>query len=173
MKVNVGCGRHVLDGWTNVDIQRSQFAHRDPEIFADLRKIPLPDECADEVMAIHVFEHFYLWECPDVIAEWRRLLKPGGILALELPNVVKCCENIIKGIGIEGGGKHADQLGLWGLYGDPQHQDPYMGHRWGWSPQTLTKFLAEHGFMKMKEEPTKWHPGGRAHRDMRIVAIKR
>jgi ubiquinone/menaquinone biosynthesis C-methylase UbiE len=169
MKLNIGCGRHVIDGWTNVDIQRSPHAKRDPEILSDVRTIPLPDACADELMAIHLFEHFYLWETPALIGEWKRLLKPGGLLALELPNIVKCCRNIVKDVEA---GLDSQPLGMWGLYGDPRAQDPYMTHRWGWSPKTLTAFLAEHGFADIKEEVTQWHGLGRKHRDMRIVAVK-
>ena len=170
VRLNVGCGRHVLDGWTNVDVQRSPRAKRDPEIFSDARSIPLPDECADELMAIHVFEHFYRWEAEDVLAEWRRLLKPSGKLILELPDLEKCCRNVIDG-GMKGG-KDQDQLGMWGLYGDPRERDPYMIHRWAWTPRTLGDLLAANGFRAIKERPTEWHPAGRAHRDMRIEAIK-
>lgn len=172
MKINAGCGRHVLEGWTNVDIQRSPHAKRGPEILCDLRKIPLPDECASELMAIHVFEHYYLWEAHDVLMEWHRLLEPNGMLVLEMPNLIKCCQNIVKGIGLESGGKNPHALGLWGLYGDPRDEDVYMGHHWGWAPSTLKAFLEEHGFGSVREETTQWHAGGRRHRDMRLVSYK-
>jgi len=172
MKLNVGCGRHVLDGWTNIDIQPSRHSKVPPNILCDLRSIPLADSCAREVMAIHVFEHFYLWEIPAVITEWKRLLRPRGILILEMPNLVKCCHNIIHGIGLEGGGKNPHAMGLWGLYGDPRDEDPYMHHKWGWSPSTLTTLLTSYGFGKIRETVTQWHRGGRDNRDMRIEAVK-
>lgn len=174
MRINFACGRQVLDGYFNIDAVRHAAAERDPDLFhvwSPIDPVPLPDACADELMSIHFFEHVYLWEAPALVDEWRRLLKPGGVLVLELPNIVKCCQNIARGIGIEGEGK-AQAQGLWGLYGDPRAADPYMHHKWGWSPQTLSKFLAERGFAKIKEEITQWHPGGRKNRDMRIVAIK-
>lgn len=170
VRVNVGAGRHVLDGWINVDVQRSARAKRDPDIFSDARKIPLPDECANELMAIHLWEHFYPWECDALLAEWRRLLKPGGLLVLELPDLVKCCRNVIDG-GLKGG-KDPDQLGMWGLYGDPRERDPYMMHKWGWAASTVIQFLSARGFRKVVEKPTQWHPAGREHRDMRIEARK-
>lgn len=170
MKINVGAGRHILDGWCNIDVQRSPRAKRDPEIFADARNIPLPDECADEVMAIHVFEHFYYWECASVLAEWRRLLKPGGLLVLELPDLLKCCQNVVDGT--TDSGKHKDQFGMWGLYGDPREADQYMAHRWGWSPGSLSSFLRENGFRAIAERPTQWHGTGRHRRDMRLEALK-
>lgn len=167
MRLNVMCGRHILEGWTNVDIQRSPRAKRDPDVFSDAKAIALPDGCADELMVIHGLEHFYRWEAPIALREWRRLLKPGGHLVLELPDLVKCCRNVIAGLP---GKDRADQLGMWGLYGDPRAEDPFMCHRWGWSPQTLGALLTELGFVEIKEETTQWHRLGRENRDMRIVA---
>lgn len=167
MRLNLGCGRHVLDGWTNVDAQVSSMAKRPPEILCDLKSIPLPDGCADEAMAIHVFEHFYRWESPIVLAEWRRLLRPGATLVLELPDLEKCCRNILEG---RAGKGHPDQLGMWGIYGDPRDADPFMTHRWGWTPKTLKALLEERGFVDVRHEPTKWHSSGREWRDMRLVS---
>lgn len=172
IKINAGCGRHVLDGWVNIDVQPSRHANRDPDILCDLRTIPLPDGCADEIMSIHVFEHFYLWEAEVLLKEWHRLLVPGGKLALEMPDLIKCCRNIVNGIGMDGGGKNPHAMGLWGLYGDPRDKDPFMGHHWGWAPKTLKTFLQEHGFGRIAEEIPQWHAGGKKNRDMRIVSIK-
>lgn len=169
MRLNLGCGRHVLEGWVNIDVQRSPHAKREPEYLCDLRGIPLPDACADEAMAIHVFEHFYEWETSDVLTEWRRLLKAGGKLVLELPDLVKCCRNVLEG---RAGKDHPEQLTMWGLYGDPAHRDPFMCHRWGWSPNTLSAKLTQHGFVNIKQELPQWHAVGKVARDMRLVAFK-
>lgn len=171
MRINVGCGRHVLDGWTNVDVQRSPKAKRDPEILAQATAIPLPDGCASEVMAIHLFEHFYYWEAPKALAEWHRLLKPGGLLVLEMPDVKKCAKNLLRLI--EGEDiKSLDSLAMHGLYGDPREQDPWMGHRWGWTPKTIKPVLKKAGFGSFTEPPTQWHAIGRTLRDFRIEARK-
>jgi SAM-dependent methyltransferase len=166
MKLNIGAGGRRIEGYTGVDAVQRPAA----DIIARADNIPLPDSSVDEIMAIHLFEHFYRWECEGVLAEWRRLLKPGGRLVLELPDLIKCCKNIIDGRMV--GGKHPDQLGHWGLYGDPRESDPYMAHRWGWSPKTLGALLKANGFTDIRQEPTQWHPAGREFRDMRVVAVK-
>jgi len=171
MRLNVMCGRHVLEGWTNCDIQRSPHAKREPEVKADARSIPLPDGCADELMVIHGLEHYYRWEAPAALKEWRRLLKPGGLLVLELPNILKGCQNVLDAEK-SGDERTLTRLGMWALYGDPSHEDPFMVHRWGWSPASLRAVLAELGFVGIKEEPTQWHSIGKQNRDMRIVASK-
>lgn len=168
MRLNVCCGTKVLPGYTNIDI--AQTGDTPPDIMCNAMSVPLPDACADEIMCIHGFEHFYPWEAEDLVKEWRRLLKPGGLLVLELPNLLKCCANIISGL--KKAGKHPDQLGMWGAYGDPRTSNPFMMHRWGWSPVTLGEFLTRHCFVGIREETTQWHLGGRLHRDMRIVAAR-
>jgi ubiquinone/menaquinone biosynthesis C-methylase UbiE len=170
LRLNIGCGARVLDGWTNCDIQANQNAPRPPEILCDAKSIPLPDGCATELMAIHVFEHFYRWEVETVLAEWRRLLRPGGVLVLELPNLIKCCENYLAGR--MRGGKDPDQLARWGIYGDPRTGDKFMCHPWGYSPEELQSILEANGFRGVIHKPTTFHPAGRKHRDMRIEARK-
>lgn len=170
MRLNVGCGKRVMEGWVNCDIARDPEAERDPEIICDAKQIPLEDECADVLQAIHLFEHFYRWQIDDVLKEWKRLLKPGGLLILELPNLVKCCQNYLEGR--MRGGKNPDQLSRWGIYGDPRTGNPYMNHPWGYAPDELISLLKEAGFQKAAERQTEYHPAGRHHRDMRIEAIK-
>lgn len=168
MKLNVCCGGRILDGYTNIDIV--QTGDNPPDILCDAKKVPLGDGCADEIMCIHGFEHFYRWECDELILEWRRLLKIGGALVLELPDLMKCCENIVSGHTFSG--KHPDQAGMWGIYGDPRLESPFMTHRWGWTPKILQQFLKANGFIDIEAQETKFHPAGRARRDMRMVARK-
>jgi ubiquinone/menaquinone biosynthesis C-methylase UbiE len=167
MRLNIGCGSRRLPGYTGVDAVATRSG---VDIVAPAHRIPLEDGCADEILAVHLWEHFYRWECDIVIKEWRRVLKVGGLLVLELPNLRKCCENLISGRAIPG--KHPDQLAYWGIYGDPTTSDPFMVHRWGWTPQTLSAFLLDHGFAGIAEKPTQFHPIGRDIRDMRIEALK-
>lgn len=157
MKLNLGCGKRKLPGFVNVDVQG------EPDILADVRSVPLADGCADEVHAYHVIEHFYLWDVPAVLGEWRRLLKDGGLLVLELPSLEAAARNLLAGLN--------DQMVMWPLYGDPSHRDPFMCHRWGYTPATLTALLAEHGFQKVKVLPPETH-GRRGNRDMRVECRK-
>lgn len=166
MRLNVGCGARRIPGYTGVDAVERSAA----DIVARADAIPLPDGSVEEILAVHVWEHFYRWECDVVIAEWKRLLKPGGTLVLELPDLIKCCRNVINGL--VRGGKDPDQLTLWGLYGDPRQGDPFMAHRWAWSPASLRAFLKAAGFTDIQDEETRFHPAGRADRDMRITARK-
>lgn len=163
MRLNIGCGRMVLEGWANCDVQVSPRAPRPPEILCDARQVPLEDGSAEELMALHLIEHFYLWEVGAVLAEWRRLLRAGGKLILELPNLEAACRNLLQGA--------KDQMSMWPLYGDPSHEDPYMCHRWGYTPATITQLLERNGFVRVRVLPPQTH-GRRRNRDMRVEAVK-
>lgn len=167
MKLNIGCGARRLPGYIGVDAVAGRPAC---DIVATAESIPLPDGSVSEIIAIHLWEHFYRFDCDKIITEWKRLLKPGGRLVLEMPNLIKACENILSGKFVAG--KHPDQLGMWACWGDPREGDPFMAHRWGWSPQTITDFLSEHGFKQIQEKPTQFHPAGKQFRDMRIEAVR-
>lgn len=151
-------------------MKRDRRAPRDPDIFCDAKSIPLPDGSVRELMGIHIWEHFYLWECEEVAAEWCRLMRPGALLVLEMPDLFKFCENILQA---RRGREHPDQLGMWGLYGDPRDKDPYMMHRWGWTFRTLAPYLEAHGFANCEEAETQWHAVGKHTRDFRITATRR
>lgn len=140
------------------------------DIVADARCIPLPDGCADEVMAIHLVEHFYAWEVPEALTEWCRLLRPKGKLILELPDIVKACKNVFEEV--TRAKKHPDQMGLWGVFGDPRLKDPYMNHKYGWTFKTLSPLVLQAGFVDPQEHETQFHPVGRTYRDFRLEAIK-
>lgn len=166
MKLNIGCGGRRIPGFTGVDAVKRPAA----DIVAKADAIPLADGSVDEIMAIHLIEHVHVWEAPDLLREWHRLLKPGGTLVLELPDLHKFCRNILKGVMV--GGKHPDQLGMWGAYGDPRQQDPFMAHKWGYTFSTLAPMVQAAGFDRVTEHPTQWHPAGREHRDFRLEARK-
>lgn len=173
MRINVCAGRHVLEGWTNVDVVASAHPKakgRVPEILADMRSIPLPDGCADEILCVHGLEHVFEWEADEALAEWFRLLKHGGMVAIEVPNLIKCCINIIEDYKLPN--KHPDQMGLFGIFGDHTLRDPYMMHKNAFTPKSLSCKLENAGFKAIREEQPQYHGAGRLRRDLRMVARK-
>lgn len=168
--LNVGCGKRFRSNMVNLDVVETPGYVAPDYLIKDGSDTGLPGNCADELMSIHNFEHYYRWQVDAVMIEWKRLLKPDGLLILELPDLVKCCKNVLTGY--TRAEKDPEQFSMWGLFGDPRPHDPFMCHRWGWSPQTLRAFLEKHKFHSIIDAETQWHPGGREHRDMRIEARK-
>jgi glycosyltransferase involved in cell wall biosynthesis len=170
IRLNLGCGDKILPGYVNIDLVDERAGHK-PDIICDVRKLaPLPDAYADEAMAIHVVEHFWRWEVVDILREWRRVLKPGGKIILECPNLLSACEAVLKNPdGASGPGKEG-QRSMWVLYGDPAWKDPLMCHRWAYTPQSLGAVMQEAGFTQIRQEPAQYKL--REPRDMRVTGIK-
>ena len=165
MKLHLGCGRHYLDGWVNVDVVPHPKAKNPPDMISAADKIDLPDGCADEIMAIHLFEHMNKHEAIAALREWHRLLKAGGRLVLEMPDLLKCCRNFVAN-------QNDPKNSLFGIYGNHDgEQSPWMWHKYGWTMQTLKPELEKVGFVRIKAGFPEWH-GQRNHRDFRVEAIK-
>lgn len=160
VRLHLGCGEKLWDGFINVDIQG------DVDVQADLRELPFEEEYADEIHAIHVIEHFYIWEVMDVLRHWRKILKTNGKLFLELP----CGEKVIghAAQAILCGSDPAPAI-MFGLYGDYRYKDPLMCHRWLYTSDMMQNLLKEVGFTAVYDEEPKYHV---KVRDMRWVAMK-
>lgn len=163
--IQLGCGHKPWNGWINVDGERASDR---ADVVSDLRRLPFADGYADVMVAIHVLEHFYEWEAADVLREWQRVLKPGGLLVLELPSMDKIIVYLIDCLQKQGG-KINMQMSWWGMYGDPRYQDPVMVHRWGYTKQMLRSLLETVGFVSVQAEAPRYHV---KMRDMRMTARK-
>ena len=59
IKLNLGCGDKILNGFINVDIV-SERAGKQPDINCDVKNLTVfPNDYADEILAVHVVDH--LW----------------------------------------------------------------------------------------------------------------
>lgn len=81
LKVNLGCGTDIKDGWLNVDRVKTS----DEVLVWDLNVFPYPIEggSANEMQAIDVMEH--LPAVIPFIEECHRILTKGGTLYLQTP----------------------------------------------------------------------------------------
>lgn len=81
--VHLGCGKRHLPGYVHVDL--ADFPHIDHR--HDVKSLPmLADESVNLIYACHVLEYFDRSEVAGVLAEWRRVLKPGGKLRVAVPD---------------------------------------------------------------------------------------
>jgi SAM-dependent methyltransferase len=160
--LNLGSGNVYWDGWLNVDLYS-----RRADIKCDLRKLDFSDSYADRIVAIHVFEHFYLWEAEDMLGEWKRVLRPGGTLSLELPCMDKVFGHIAARIGK--GQPPARFMSWLPIWGDPRHREPAMCHKWGYFRGDMDAVLTRAGFVDVTHEEPRYHF---PIRDMRVTARK-
>ena len=83
-RLNLGCGDVFLPGWRNLD-----FVARPPHVVRhDLREtLPLPAGRCEVVYHSHVLEHFDRAEADRFLAECHRVLAPGGVLRVVVPDL--------------------------------------------------------------------------------------
>ena len=169
VRPNLGCGDKILPGYINIDTVSSR-AGKQPDVNADIRDLrKIKSFIADEILAVHVIEHFYFWEVIPLLKSWRRLLKPGGKLILECPNLLYACQMIVENPAMRSQADKAGQMSMWPLYGDPSWKDPLMCHKWAYTPESLMAVLDEAGYQQAKQEPAQFKL--REPRDMRITAL--
>lgn len=76
MKLNLGSGKTLLDGYENLDGKKG-------DIIYPLR---FDADVADEIRASHVLEHFSHHQTSEILWDWARVLKPGGWLKIAVPD---------------------------------------------------------------------------------------
>ena len=171
VKLNLGCGDKILDGYINIDVVDAR-AGKKPDFICDLRDLSkFESNSVDEIMAIHVVEHFWQWEVVDILKEWTRVLKPGGKMILECPNLITAAEEFLKNSDEAALGGLEGQRSMWVFYGDPGWRDPLMIHRWGYTPRSLATVMSTAGLIELKQEPAQFKL--REPRDMRISGVKK
>jgi len=170
IRLNLGCGDKILPGYTNVDVA-SERAGRQPDVVCDVRTLgAFGSNYADEILAVHVVEHFWRWEVEAILSEWTRVLKPGGKMILECPNLRSACEEFLKNTDTGALPGPEGQRTMWVFYGDPRWTDPLMVHRWGYTPLSLAQVMHAAGLVELQQEPAQFKL--REPRDMRISGRK-
>lgn len=98
MLINIGCGAvRPPHPWVNVDNLHSvllpgtnERANLDSEpnyIDHDISNgLPFADDQADGILLSHVIEHFDCMGAVGLLKECRRVLKPGGVVLVSVPN---------------------------------------------------------------------------------------
>jgi predicted SAM-dependent methyltransferase len=138
IRLNLGSGPSEIKGWVNVDI-----VGMSPHIPWDLRRgIPFPDNSVQAVFLEHVCEHFPTADVLDMLQECRRVLAPGGIVRIGVPDFGRYLRSYA-----------GDQAFIEELRpGRPTallavaEVALFHGHRSVWDGQTLECVLSEAGF---------------------------
>ena len=109
MKLNVGAGNMPLEGFINEDLcyypgtenprvnkklaETWNDDHPDsPWQYGDATKMRYPDNTFDEILCVHTLEHVNMNDGNQMIAKMARMLKPGGFLEIEVPDLIKACK---------------------------------------------------------------------------------
>ena len=81
-KINFGCGGNKQPGWENYDME------------VDITKpLPFENDSVDFILAEHVVEHVSMHQGYGFIKEVSRILKPGGVAKILVPDITKISRN--------------------------------------------------------------------------------
>jgi SAM-dependent methyltransferase len=110
------------------------FAQPDVLIHDIARGIPFPPESYDFVFCLELLEH--LLQPFGTLTEIHRVLRPGGVLILSVPNPY-----------------HFKEI-VWNLFRIPDRQ----GHFYAWTRQTMARLAEQGGFRLERFGGTYLHP---------------
>jgi predicted SAM-dependent methyltransferase len=132
--LNVGTGGKDLVGWVNLDETKPG------DVLAKVPPFPFRDECFDEILMSHVVEHMTLHDGRALIKECHRILKPGGVVTVIVPD-----GKIISLAYLAG------QVDNWKL--NDSHLYSYCQesqHRWLYDRRTLNQLVGDVGFVALR-----------------------
>lgn len=182
VRLNLGCGVDVVPGWINIDrspgvllsrlpssmrnafrvlhlvpAQQAAVAWPDGVRHLDVTKgLPFPDGIAEAIYSSHMLEHLPRDAADFVLKECTRVLYPGGVLRLALPDLRMLAERYVS----SGDPAAADTFVEQTLMG--QTTSPRGGarviekfgspaHKWMYDAASLEHRLETHGFSNIEE----------------------
>jgi predicted SAM-dependent methyltransferase len=87
--LNVGCGAFPAAGFCNLD-----YDWAPGRLCWDITKrpLPFPNSSLEGIYTEHCLEHISIESCGAVLREFRRILKPGGVVRIVVPDGGLYCE---------------------------------------------------------------------------------
>jgi len=137
MKLNLGCGLDRRQGYVNIDKRKEV----QPDLVLDLEdgKLPFPDSSCSEILAHDVLEHLSWRKVRALLRECLRVLEPGGVLKLRVPDL-----ELIYKLRF---GQDFEEISFW-VYGAQDY--PENTHKAGFTMASLRKLLESEGFEILK-----------------------
>lgn len=146
----------VDEGWTLID----KYV-KDPGIVnMDIRKLEYSDESVDEIYCSHTLEHIGLREVIPTLKEWHRVLKPGGKVTINVPDMEWAAGVLLSlsGLGFYEKDEWPDgqisfkdsklfdtpEMLMEVIYGNQDHEGEF--HKSGYTAETLKNYLVTAGF---------------------------
>jgi predicted SAM-dependent methyltransferase len=88
LKLNLGCGPDIKDGYVNIDVCPMSAN----VVKMDIRQLTYDAESVDEIYARDVIEHMPLQDTINALANWSNICKKGGKLFIQ----TVCWDSVLK-----------------------------------------------------------------------------
>jgi len=140
MKLHLGCGkRNFGPDWVHID--GGDFSHLHSH---DITKLPFENNSVDLIYSSHVLEYFDREEVTNVLKEWYRVLKIGGMLRVAVPDFkMMTTKYLIDGCELD--------LFLGPLYGKWSMGNKTIYHKTAYDFLSLKRVLQSNGFRGIQE----------------------
>jgi SAM-dependent methyltransferase len=175
--LHVGCGQLTLShlpalfqsGWieTRVDVDPDVS----PDIVADMTDMGvIAGSSYDAVYSAHNLEHLYPDQVALALAEFKRVLVPGGMVFITTPDLLSAAEAVIEkgldGVIYDSGMGPITALDMiFGHTGKVSEGNRFMAHRTGFTAASLEARLVANGFINIalnRKDRALWATGFRA-----------
>ncbi len=146
LKLNLGCGKSIAEGWINIDSQPGPgvdfLADLDPASSdASSPRLPFDDNTVDEFLMSHVLEH--ITHTLPLMQELYRVAKPDARMTIRVPygSSNDAYEDPT----------HVRQYftGSFGYFGQPLYWKADYGYRGDWQVEHVTLALSEARYGKV------------------------
>ena len=139
MKLHLGCWHRIIPGFIHVDL--CDLPHID--FRNDIGDLSFAKkESVDYIYCSHSLEYKNFHEAEKVIIEWRRVLKPNGLLRIAVPDF-QALINLYKKT------KSLDSI-IGPLFGKMPLNDKTIYHRVAYDFNKLSDLLIKNGFKDVK-----------------------
>jgi predicted SAM-dependent methyltransferase len=139
IRINLGSGPLKIPGWIGID-----GIGMGADLTWDLtRGVPFPDGSVNAVLLEHVLEHFSFADGLSILAECRRVLEPGGIIRVGVPDFGRYIESYAGDRRFVEDLRPGRPTALLAVAEVALHH----GHRSVWDGETLERVLTDAGFV--------------------------
>lgn len=157
--LHVGCGGKRIDrtpfagsGWEEVRLDIDPAVA--PDLVGSLTDLgAVADASVDAVFSSHNLEHLYPHEVPTALAEFRRVLKPSGLVLITCPDLQTVAalvaeDRLVEPAYTSGMGPITPLDILYGHRTSLAAGNHYMAHRCGFTRTVLTGTVQAAGFVQ-------------------------
>jgi predicted SAM-dependent methyltransferase len=154
IKLHLGCGSNSLEGYLNIDIE--DWSGICDMITSCTNLSMFSDNSVERIFNHALLEHVPPWDTHKALREWYRVLKPGGTIQIEVPDIERIFEDwLLKGVL----GENEAIDNIFGGNKKPNKAYKAQHHLTGFTFKRLTGMMGQVGFEAFvrTEHPTYHH----------------